>query len=366
MYQLQVEATLGEFIFSFILYNFTFLLGFIAFKSKHKMRIPWILSLIFFLFAFWDTDYYSYKNFFSHPDENFRDPLYYYLTFMCFNSYIIFRLIIWGGALLLFHKTIKRYALSENYTVFIFIGLFLLSFSTGRVCLSMSSYFYGLSFLLIKGDNNRIKNILNASIFIILSYLAHRSILPLIIAIPLINIGFTKKKYFLMFCFLPVLVLMIKFGLNYIVSVNDTGEGNLQELSASVYSYATIDDFKYNWKFTLIRIIRECSFYCSTLFVSYIIFKEKNRFKISSSIVQLLLILVLINFVAIAFRIADVGIASKMSERYLYMSGIPICIILSYLHKYKFITKYSLYKLLFLCLLWGEAFFIGKIYSHYI
>ena len=88
---LQEEATQNQYIFNFVLMNLIFV---VAYFNRNK-RIPeyftWFLILIFLLYAYWDTDYFSFRHSFHTSLEGHRDPLYYYIGLLSFNSYTIFR-----------------------------------------------------------------------------------------------------------------------------------------------------------------------------------------------------------------------------------------------------------------------------------
>lgn len=120
-------TSLSEFWFSFILMNGIFLLVYLLRNSSYPRRISWFAFLLFCLYAFWDTDYFSFANTFYRGLDNFRDPIYKYILLFSFGSYIVFRLWIWGIGLLLVYFTTKRYELDENIMCYVFTLFFMLN-----------------------------------------------------------------------------------------------------------------------------------------------------------------------------------------------------------------------------------------------
>lgn len=366
MYQIQNEATSGEFWFSFIFFNIIVFIEYLCARDKEFRRIAWILPLVFCIWAFWDTDYYSFKYIFQHPSPSFRDPLYYYLTFISFDSYSIYRLIIWGGALLLYYKTCSRLELNKNIAAYIFTVFFLLTFSFARASLGMALYFYGLSYLLKPDDYNKNVGYIWGTIFILLSYLGHRSLLPIIAITPFIFIPLTKQRIILILCIIPLIAWASKTFMLYFIYDGSALNGQFSEFSNAVRSYSTIQDFELNWKFKLITIIRNASHYLICIYLLWTIwFNKRTQYDPPTYIMRLITISLFISCIAAALSLADVGIASVTSKRYLYMTGIPLCLALTYLTQEDICDWRNLNLLLVASFIWGNGYFIGKIISHY-
>jgi len=73
--------------------------------------------LLFCVFAGWDFDYLHYENIFNMVilDSEYMlsshiEPIYVYIiNILCFNSYTIFRLIIWGGSVFILVLILKKW-----------------------------------------------------------------------------------------------------------------------------------------------------------------------------------------------------------------------------------------------------------------
>lgn len=355
-------TALSEFWFNFLIMNIIFLLvSRYKFHSQEKKGL-WFALLLFCLYAFWNTDYFSFARVFYEGLEDFRDPIYQYIAKISFGSYIVFRFWIWGGAILLVRDTAKRFKLNENNFCFVFTVFFLLTFSYARVSLGMALYFWGLSFLLIK-DRAFFYRFLKVFVSFIFAYWAHRSMLVIILLTPLAFIKLTKKKIVFLAVLLPFIILSIQIVLgNIIVGTLLSGENEFSQ-SALGYAQSAIE-VSFNWKWELITTLRYWSFYIALIYILYIFF-IKNKWKDCASEIRSLLTLTLF-IIIIAVTILVIA-GNKIlglwvvGYRYLYMSGIPLCIIMSYLYQKNIFNKRELRLLLLFPFFYAELFILGKI-----
>lgn len=355
-------TALSEFWFNFLIMNIIFLLvSRYKFHSQEKKGL-WFALLLFCLYAFWDTDYFSFARVFYEGLEDFRDPIYQYIAKISFGSYIVFRFWIWGGAILLVRDTAKRFKLNENNFCFVFTVFFLLTFSYARVSLGMALYFWGLSFLLIK-DRAFFYRFLKVVVSFIFAYWAHRSMLVIILLTPLAFIKLTKKKIVFLAVLLPFIILSIQIVLgNIIAGTLLSGENEFSQ-SALGYAQSAIE-VSFNWKWELITTLRYWSFYIALIYILYIFF-IKNKWKDCTSEIRSLLTLTLF-IIIIAVTILVIA-GNKIlglwvvGYRYLYMSGIPLCIIMSYLYQKNIFNKRELRLLLLFPFFYAELFILGKI-----
>ncbi|MBR4952419.1 MAG: EpsG family protein [Alistipes sp.] len=361
---LQKEATQNQYIFNFVWMNLVFIVAYFNRNRKAPIFFTWMLILIFVLYAFWDTDYFSFRYIFHTSLEGFRDPFYYYISLISFNSYTIFRLLIWGTGLLLFHKTAKRFNLRSNYTAYIFVIFFLLTFSYARVSLGMALYFYGLSYLLKPNQQNQFGSFVWGLIFIGCSYWGHRSMLALILLTPIAFINLNKRNLITILVIGTLASGLAATLLSDIITGTlklDTDFGGAGEAAEQ---YANIEvEIEYNWKFTLMRYLRFASFYIA---IAYAVWKSvftKYNKVISNEIKRLILISLCIMIFAVSFMVLPSWGAEIIGYRYLYMLGIPVCLILSYFGSKNIASPRTIQMLLILAFLYSEGFIFGKILS---
>lgn len=362
---LQAEATQNQYIFNFVLMNIIFLLCYIFRNDRKSHIITWLLILVFCLYAYWDTDYFSFREIFYSPNfKDFRDPLYYYLSLISFESYTFFRLLIWGTALLLYKKAIDRFEISSNIAICIFAIFFMLTFSYARVSLGMAIFFYGVSYLLKPNNNHRVWSFIWGLIFIGCSYFGHRSMSLLILLTPMLLIKLNKKTTILL-----ILAGAIFSGVTAILLSKLAGgeillNGELSDVGDAASHYAanesTID---YNWKFMLMKNLRNYSFIVLILYFIWKMTLPKDSNRITPNIKRLTALCCTILIIAISFmNVPGLG-AEVIGYRYLYMLGIPSCIILSYLVDNGLTKPTTAFILLIPAILYSEGFILGKILS---
>lgn len=360
----QLEATQGQYIFNFILMNVIF---FIAYAYKYKRQsapITWVLIIVFLLFAYWDTDYFSFRQMFYTSLEGFRDPLYYYLSLISFNSYTVFRLIIWGTALLLFKKTSDRYGISPNIAAYVFSIFFLLTFSYARVSLGMAMYFYGLSFLTKPHPKNKFWGTIWGLLFIGCSYFGHRSLLVLIGLAPIALIKLNRKTILI----LGIIGVMVSGFATTLLSDLISGSLSVSDTMGAAgeaaEQYANIEiEMEYNWKFALMRNLRFYSIYIAMAYIAWKVAFSKEANNIGPEIKRLATISCAILIFSVSFLLAPSWGADIIGYRYLYMVGLPICTIIAYFATNGLISKKMVSILLLLAFLYSEGFIFGKILS---
>lgn len=361
---LQEEATQNQYIINFVMMNIVFIVAYYNRNRSYPVQVTWILALIFCLYAFWDTDYFSFRYSFYTSLEGHRDPLYYYISLISFNSYTIFRLLIWGTALYLFKRTVDRFDISYNVAAYIFTIFFLLTFSYARASLGMAMYFYGLSFLIKPNQENRFWSIVWGLIFVGCSYYGHRSLMALILLTPLAFVKLNKKSFITIVVIGAMLSGLAATLLSDLISGTLILSDDFGAAGEAAEQYANIEVEKvYNWKFTLMRNLRFWSFYVAMAYIAWKIAFSRDSKLISDEIKRLATICLGILIFAISFMALPSWGAEIIGYRYLYMLGIPICIIVSYLVTYKYCKSQALLLLLLLAFLYAEGFILGKILS---
>lgn len=361
---LQEEATQNQYIFNFVLMNLIFVVAYVNRKKKLPEFITWLLLIVFVLYAFWDTDYFSFRHIFYTSLEGFRDPLYYYLSILSFKSYTIFRLLIWGTALLLFYKTSRRFNLPSNYTAFIFAIFFLLTFSYARVSLGMALYFYGLSFVIKPSTYYRVESKVWGLLFICLSYLGHRSLVALILLTPLSLLKLDRQNFKQIAVFGTIIGIVTARLISGLMTGDISLGENMGAVGEAADKYANITvEMTYNWKFSLMRNLRFFSIYIACAYIVWkTIYSDSSKY-ISIYIKKLSTFCIGLLIFSVSFLTVPSWGADIISYRYLYMLGIPLCLIITYLATNGFASYRTIILLLILAFLYSEGFIFGKILS---
>lgn len=363
-----MTTTLGQFWFNLILLN---LCIFISHKHALKIkerRISWLLLLLFCLFAFWDIDYFGLYDMFTGytiRGNKFVDFLYPWLAQISFGSYTLFRLYIWGTAVFLFYKTAKLLGLNRNLTIYVMIMNFMLLFSYARASLGMAFYFYGIIYFAVSKNRHKLLYLL---ICLFMAFCSHRSMLILIGLTPLFFLKLTRNRVILFILFF--VVILVPFFRYVLLNVAETevseSGGFIDSFNQSAQNYSrlgvsyVVED---NWKFALIKYLRNLSIILGTVISLYIILQRKYIKYIDKTMKQLLLLIVGIVLSGIAFLVQNTFGSEIIGYRILYMSGIPIVLLLTYLAQNRLCSWRLLHFAFLPALLFQEGFIIGKIFS---
>lgn len=359
---IQSEPSLWQLYISFFLMNLIYLITYLNIKRKSQSNFAWYLVLLFCLYAFWSSDYFSYEEwFYFERSEDFRDPLYYYIAQISFNSYRIFRLYVWGLALLCYFMTSKRLFINNNISIYIFSILFLLTFSYARASLGMAMYFLGLSFL-IKYHKSKILSYCIGIIIITCSYFCHRSMLILIAMTPFLFVRLGKMVYILTILLSPVIFyVFFKILLNFSNgSIIIGGVEGFTEAGEGALDYIQVER---NWKMMLLTYTHYFSIYIAFAYMlfKYLLSKEgssRNKsilINISSFVVLISTMLFVLTF--------SIGMSDRFAARILFLSYIPICLLLAMLYQEGMCKRNILNRILFFSFLYSESYFIGSFLS---
>ena len=111
---------------------------------------------------------------------------YQWIAIFCGGNYWIFRLVVWGGAILLFALTAKRVGIDYRLALFIIFVISSLNFSYARSTLAQAIYFFGLSFFIRPtGKYSQIVGYAIGLLIILQAPFFHRSMWALVAITPL-------------------------------------------------------------------------------------------------------------------------------------------------------------------------------------
>lgn len=361
-----MTTTLGQFWFNLLLLNLCIVVSYIQVKKNRTSNAPWWLMLVFCLFAFWDIDYfgmyYGFLNMIEYG-EGSRDVLYPWFVKGSFGFYTVYRLYIWGIAELLLYKTVKLLGLNRNLTIYVMIMNFMLLFSYARASLGMCFYFYGLTFYAVSERKGKLLVMLICFLF---AFFAHRSMLILVLLTPLFYVKLNSRR--LLLFFIVFFVLLIPFARYYVhysasMDVENTGD-MMNSFYSSAQKYSLLvgsNSGRNNWKFELIIQLRNISIFLGTVICTLIILR-RNR-SVSVYMNRLIMLTIGILLTAVTFLIQNTFGSWIIGYRILYMAGIPIVLMLSYLYENGLCSWKTLHWVFLPSLLFQEGFMIGKIIS---
>ena len=349
-----ITATKSELIICCLICQVAIIAGVRHFNSRVQSYAPWIMLYIVCMTYFINTDYYSYL---EDYNDGFRlvgakEPFYIWLHSISFGHYTIWRTFVWGSAIIIFYKLCSRLNINKNIAIFILIMFATSKFAYGRVILAMATYYLGLSYI-SKPIDSKFMSFLIAIILIPSSYFFHRSMLVIIALTPLAFVNFNKKKLILLLLISPLLVSGIKLIFNLFVSGSVQMDNELASFQSSAERTSSMDDSYQarNWKSRIMYNVGLFSIFIPYIYITYatclkkkmLLIELPNKLKPFFNITT-----IIVYFSTIVLYWVRVGNSSIIGMRYLFMSLIPLIILMAYMYQSSFISKKTLYKLMFL------------------
>lgn len=327
------ECSKGMYLFCFLYYmviTFCYRKRYNTLTYTANMNINagfFFMVLIYLLLSFRNGDYWHYREFVVNFDEFWMpsEPLYDSLATFVGRNYLLFRLVVWGAALCLYLKIVKRFKLNRNTTLYFLFTVYILFFEYARASLAMAVFFLGLSYVLKPSSNAFFSTVFGIAIMVS-SYFFHHSMLVLIILSLVCLFPVNKHIYIVAFICLPLLAYFVKYvlesflgiGLNSMEVIYNKMEG-YSEYEATELSI--LETIRSVWKYSL--------FYIPLAISSVVVFAKKNQGSLPSFIKRLYSITYAIILFATCFLFMGFD-NNIMYYRFLYMSMIPLSILMSY------------------------------------
>ena len=330
-------------------------------KDKQNMEVSKLFVLYFALYAVFycvNPDYFSYRNWMSGLDITIweKEKFYVYLVMICnllpFDyPFEVFRLIIWGGALLLVWLTSKLYRtlLMPGLTVLFLFVFFSGIFCYARASLGMAVYFLGIV-IYLRANNLWVK-ILGIGLALC-SFLFHHEMIIGVAVLPSIIFPFEKKKTI----YLSFILLIIAIaGITYINS-------NLELLEETLGSDDLVDKMEeFNNQeqgvFRISTLVKYLNIFYPFFIISNCFYKHKSQPKTIVGIYRITFVILLIT---IAFFVVS-GSRSTYTYRVMYIAIIPISIMIAYCYKQGYFKQYQFAVMLFLAFLTNSIRLINSI-----
>lgn len=319
--------------------------------TRQKSKLTIILMGAFCLFSFWGADWFGYLQYYiwakGEGIEHVPMEEVYLWLLENVSSYIMFRLVVWGSALIALLITIKNLKIQSDLFLCFFSLISLIWFSYARASLAMSLMFCGVSFMGLSGTyaTRKFRYILGICL-IAASFYCHKSsllgIAAVIIAILLDHYGGRKSIKLLLFSF-PIAVLIVQGLFSTILSdllgAEDTVIGNY---ATAGNRYLESNSSSHGIGIILEQLLERLPAYL----LSYIGLKAVTGTpNIPKEIRLMIYTLCSMVFVSSIFAF-DLGAnTSTVYERLLRYTQIPSCICLTYFYCnniYPTLTKHTL------------------------
>ncbi|MBO7067097.1 MAG: hypothetical protein J6W52_00210 [Bacteroidaceae bacterium] len=337
--------------------------------------------MIFCLFSFWGTDWFHYAEMYINLVymDGFNTSLenvYYFIANYLSPNYLVFRAIIWGGALYLLCLLFRHVSIRGDLLLAIFCALWLLDFSYGRVVMSYTMMYLGGAVLMKPVRGKMLLSLMLGIILLVLSLFFHKSavfgvVLVLLALSPrLLN----NRTFALVLMMYPFVLLLVQLLLmQFMDTAVDPSERNSS--STAGQTYLNDDTKEIGPAYLLYLIMRYVPYYM----IAWIAYKvnqyqpEESAEKESNA--QLSLpdeapaevrffsrLTVYVVLVSTIF-LFDLGASTTtLYIRFLMYGFIPACVVIAWAWQYKFCPR--MVKLTFLVGVAGT--FYALLYSFYL
>lgn len=347
-----IECSKGMYIYCLAFYLLIIILFYKKYNTYHKFSTvsnrlnPFfaLLVLIYVLTSFYNGDYWHYKAFMRY-DDFWRpsEDIYDFLANLVGRNYLLYRLVVWGLAFYLLIKIFRRFNLNQNYSLLYFFILYISVFDYARASLAMTIYFLGFTYMIKPICGKLLTSKIFGMALMLSSYFFHHSMIVLIILYLMRYAPINKKIIVLCLVLIPNIGLLLLYVFNMLTGLNaDSLELVMMKIDG--YSVLETEDV------SLLENMRLIWHY-STFFIPFIIVIYKMVFSLPKHKYPAYIFdLCKISLGIIIFSSSCLFLGfnnNVLFYRTLYMSMIPLTVLICYLNEKGCIT-FKTYRLLIL------------------
>lgn len=292
-----------------------------------------------------NSDWFSYQEevwtFSFNSYQQHLEPVYSYIIAFVSRNYMLFRIVVWGGAFVLTRWSFNRFGLNQNVAVFFIITVFLLTFNYARATMGMACYTIGLSFILKPLKKSKTLSYLLALAFLFGAYSFHHSILILVLMTIAVFTPIDR----------PIVTIIALISLPalgaFIYGHFDIADTlGSEDVSEKLRIYEEMERESWNL-FGMIRyFIQYGAFYFPAIVNYILVIKNRDVLDKSYSNISKIVVATIIASSAFLFM----GFENLIfTYRILFMTMIPTSILTVYLYQSKYMTR----KFYMSILIWG-------------
>lgn len=306
-------------------------------KSTKQMQI-FLIGLIIVIFCKKGDFFHLMETVhgynFTPGAYNYGEEVYLQLGKLLDRNYLLFRIVVWGGAFALYCWTAKRLKIPVYYAAMLLFCSYIVLFSYARATAAMAVYFFGISFLCKPIKNRKLISYIIGAIIIYTSWTFHNSAIVMIVITIILLMPLRKWSIALILIGIPFIATIAKEYFYAIMIIAEDSEsavgGRMAQYSQSERGSAISQ--------TILRTFKYSSFYIPIIISTITIFTKNNIKKIPVHIIRLYKVAFGIIFMASIIYLFGASFY-VMFYRVLYMAMIPVCLITTALYKEGYISK---------------------------
>ena len=353
-------STFGMNLYCFLLYCFLLFISlkgnvtnlYIQENNKIRTTLLFLGLLLFALTSFVGDDFFHYYEFMhEYRGQVFGDQeigleaFYQYLISFIDGNYFLFRLVVWGGSLVLITCAARKFETNLYHTLFLILAGYIITFSYARATLAMAVFSVGAVLISAASEHNIKKQILPTILGLIIiacSMYFHRSMLPMF-AISLSWILLPWKRQLTRFSLLlaPIFIVICSYIMKTAFEELFTIANSVEDESGTLLraEYYTEQNSVVNNLNGYIRLaFHYAVFYVPFFIISGTISSKGAVQKMDTRCIWLYQIIYLIFIFATSFLFMEVDMGTLL-DRYLYMSFIPMSILIASMKDSELLSK---------------------------
>lgn len=323
-------------------------------KSKKSQPLLVLLMLFHLIYAFEGGDYFHYyEGVTTNMLSDGQEPIYHWLARVAGNNYVIWRLIVWGGALFIYMQTSKRFGFDQYKIAFLLYVMYFTLFDYARASLGMAIYFFGLSFWCKPLKNKRMLSYaVLAPIIMFGSTFFHSSMYLACAASIFVFMPINKKIIVIAVLFLGLSSTLLNTVFTNIVGMIISSDSSFFTEKVEEYSLqqAEFGGSKFE---ELRRYIEYATFFIPMLSITFHIFRKKTIGCQQIAIIRLYKVTMAIMLISVSMLIVSTSII--LFYRILYISMLGVVLLFYYFRREHIISKTFFNIVVILCLL--QVFF---------
>lgn len=311
-------------------------------NNRIKSVIFVCFFIIFAVFYCINSDYFSYRiwvDSYAWILSDFsKEIVYAYIVDLVQGNYELFRLMVWGSALLIVSQCYRIMGAQVFLTMLILFVLFFDRICYARASLGMSIYYLGISIIIYGNEVYSYKHVILGILISLLSFAFHREmivpILMLPILIPIINTNNFHKLFLLIFIIVVGLAILIGSQADGFFSNDLAGkiEEAQESINEGIYNATSISNYiKLIWRYSI--------FYLPFFVVTKKIYDlNKREIIVDNDLFSFYKITAAIIVCATALCVVY-GFGTIFFYRVLYMTTIPIALLVFKLYQQQYINN---------------------------
>ncbi len=329
-------------------------------RNKWVTEVTGLFIFFFILYAVFyciNDDYFQYRDWINILDFSIwgKEKFYIYLILICRSlpfdyPFEVFRLIVWGGGILITFITFRIYErlLMPSMVILFLFVFYSNTFCYARASLAMAVYFLGIALYL--NQTRWIMKILGIGIAIS-SVFFHHELLIGIAILPCLYFPLERKEMSLLSIFLLLfMVICISYFSSNLEIFNALLDND--DISSKLENFNEMEQ----GAFRLSTLIKYLNYYFPFFTVTILFWKKKAP----HSVIGMYRITYGILMISVAFMIVF-GLRSLYSYRIMYISMIPLIILIGYCYYNGYLKRNQFLIMIMISLLSNSSRFINAL-----